>query len=80
AGVIDASKTPSRPEAKRARDDGSGRTWESLTLDTEHFTHLPDVTGQGTKIMSRPAPYNGSNCVMGWQFTGPFDSSNALYS
>lgn len=64
-------------------DGCSGWTWEAgrhCRLPTEHFTPSPDVTGQGTRITSYPAPHNGNNCVMGWQFTGPFDSSNTLYS
>lgn len=64
-------------------DGCSGWTWEAgwhCWLRTEHFTHSPDVTGQGTRITSHQAPHNGNNCVMGRQFTAPFDSSNTLYS
>lgn len=65
-----------------AGSDGcSGWTWEAVWhcwLHTEHFTHSPDVTGQSTRITSHPALHNGNNCVTGWQFTAPFDSSNSL--
>lgn len=77
AGVIDASKMPSPLEVKRSV---MAAPVEYRRLHTEHFTHPPDVTGQGTSITSHPALHNGNNCVMDWQFTGPFDSSNPLYS
>lgn len=73
-----------RSFAREAGSDGrSGWTWEAgwhCWLHTEHFTQSPDVTGHGTGITRHPAPHNGNNCVMGWQFTAPFDSSNACYS
>lgn len=69
---------------REAGSDGrSDWTWEAgwhCRLHTEHSTHSPDVTGQDTRITSHPAPHNGNNCVMGWQFTAPFDSSNTFYN
>lgn len=58
-------------EGKRAVTAERGRR-----ADAEHFTE----TGQSTKITSYPAPRNGNNCLMAWQFNGPFDCSNAPYS
>lgn len=35
-------------------------------LHTEHFTHLPDVTGRGTGITVPRPPHNGNNYMINW--------------
>ena len=69
--------------SEEGSDSCSGWTWEAglhCWLHTEHFTHSSDVTKLDTRITNHPALPNGNNCVMGWQFIAPFDSSDALYS
>lgn len=80
AGVIDASKMPGPLEAKWAVTAAPAEHRRQafaagFTLNTSLAHQMLQAKAQG--LLAHQAPHNGNNCVTGWQFTGPFDSTNA---